>query len=161
MWEKARGLCFSPQKEQGQRTPYLPAPHPHCSLLSLEHPSSPPSSVGPKPLLCNRMSHRHYHCAPPALPHHDNLSHWLRCGAANPGTRLPSPASLCTKGMQGRGCAPGTWAPPFPAPHRGLACSVFSAPGTSSGGQGWGWGRELPSPFPEKPLKNVYMPNRM
>lgn len=51
-------------------------------------------------------------------------------------------------------------APYFPAPHRGLVCSVFSTPGTSPGGHGVG-SRKLPFPSLGKPPKNVYMPNRM
>ena len=56
------------------------------------------------------------------------------------------------------------WAVPFSAPCRSLACSVFS-PGVGSGGISPGEhgvrGREVPFPSLGKPLKNVYMPNRM
>lgn len=148
VWERARGLTLllSPEESRAKETTPSSAPTPRCSLFPLDHPSSPSSLLGPEPLLYKRVSHHYHHYTPPALPHIHGLCHWLRCRAAHPRTRLHSPAALCTKRMQGRGSAPDTWTPLYPAPQRGLACSVFSALGTSPGGQGQEAGNRPPPP---------------
>lgn len=159
VWEEARGLCFSPQEgSRAEETISPSAPPPAAASSSLStHPLHQalrvlsPFSV--------RVSHHHHHCSPPAL-HHDSLCHWPRCRAAHPRTCLPTPASLCTKRDCGEGLCPRYVGSPLPSSSQGPGLLSLLSPGDRPWWAGVG-GRELPSPSPRKPLKNVYMPNRM